>query len=98
LEGARFIAAPPAFGYLPLAHRGEEANMDTGLGDVPLGLWLSVAVTILVVAWFLGEDAAGERRHRQLVWLERMLLWGVAFAAVAAVSGAIGFALWQWVT
>ena len=71
--------------------------MDIGLGDVPLGLWLSVAVTILVVAWFLGEDAAGERRHRQLVWLERMLLWGVAFAAVAAVMGAIGFALWKWV-
>ncbi len=72
-------------------------DMDMGMGDVPLGLWLSVAVTMLVVAWFLGEDAAGERRHRQLVWLERMLLWGVAFAAVAAVLGAIGFVLWKWV-
>jgi hypothetical protein len=72
-------------------------DMDLGMGDVPLGLWLSVAVTILVVAWFLGEDAAGERRHRQLVWIERFLLWGVALAAVAAVLGAIAFALWEWV-
>lgn len=71
-------------------------DMGMGMGDVPLGLWLSVAVTILVVAWFLGEDAAGERRHRQLVWLERMLLWGVVSAAVAALLGAIGFALWKW--
>ncbi|KWT69886.1 MULTISPECIES: hypothetical protein [unclassified Variovorax] len=62
--------------------------------DVPLGLWLSVSLTVLVVAWFLGEDAAGERRHRQLVWLERILLWGIA---LAAVLGALGYAMWKWV-
>ncbi|VTU26366.1 hypothetical protein H6CHR_02581 [Variovorax sp. PBL-H6] len=72
-------------------------DVGMGMGDVPLGLWLSVAVTILVVAWFLGEDAAGERRHRQLVWLEIVLLWAVGVAAVAALLGAIGFALWEWV-
>ena len=63
--------------------------------DVPLGLWLSVAVTVLVVAWFIGEDAASERRHRQLVWIERMLLWGAAIAVIAAALGGV-FGWWEW--
>ena len=71
-------------------------DIDMGMRDVPLGLWLSVAVTILVVAWFLGEDAAGERRHRQLVWIERVLLWVVAGVLVAGVIGLVGFVLWRW--
>ena len=64
--------------------------------DVPLELWLSVAATVLVVAWFLGEDAASERRHRQLVWLEKVLLWGTAMAVVAGLLGWLAVVVWEW--
>ena len=52
-------------------------------GDLPLGLWLSVLVAIVVVAWFLGDDITSERRRRQLAQLERLLLWMAALVLVA---------------
>ena len=66
-------------------------------GDVTLGLWLSVLVAVVVVAWFPGVDATDERRRRQLVRLERMLLWIATLAVAAGVLAMVGLVFWRWV-
>lgn len=66
------------------------------LGDIPFGIWSSMVLAIVALAWFLGEDATHERRYRQLVRLEKILLWAAAVALVAGAIGLVGFVLWRW--
>lgn len=68
------------------------------LGNIPFGVWSSMVLAIAALAWFLGEDATNERRYRQLVRLEKVLLWAVAAALVAGAIGSVGFVLWHWLT
>ena len=64
--------------------------------EIPTIVWLSMATVILALAWFLGWDATSERRYRQLVRLEKMLLRAAAWALVVGGLASVGFVLWWW--
>ena len=64
--------------------------------EIPTIVWLSMATVILALAWFLGWDTTSERRYRQLVRLEKILLRAAAWALVAGGLASVGFVLWWW--
>jgi hypothetical protein len=64
--------------------------------DIPIIVWLSMATVILALAWFLGWDMTSERRYRQLVRLEKILLRAAAWAVLVGGLASVGFVLWWW--